>query len=115
MSHSYRKWVTANQQQIKQTWYVHDSPGEVQFKVLKALNSSCTLLNIAKQVLILDISYRHPSKGYQAPRKNCKSMPSWEGSIRITESNSWPHTGHPKNHTTQLRALYKLLKLRLVP
>lgn len=34
-------------------------------------------------------------------------MPSWEGSNRIMESNSWPHAGHPKNHSLHLRALYK--------
>jgi len=33
--------------------------------------------------------------------------PSWKGSVRITESNSWLHTGPPKNQSIWLRALSK--------
>jgi len=36
-----------------------------------------------------------------------QNIPSWKGPIRITESNSWLHTGPSRNLTMCLRALSK--------
>ena len=39
----------------------------------------------------------------KAGNNESQNIPSWKGSTRITESNSWLHTATPKNQTPCLR------------